>query len=104
MAHPVGVRLSAGPRSAAELAMPNGRSATVSVYPIAELAPGDVVFFPAGSANDRMGPLTVTWVREERDGALLVGWHRDGRHNALRVPLHLAALGVDLVVPHVSGD
>ncbi len=51
-----------------------------------------------------MGPLTVTWVREERDGAVSVGWHRDGQHNALRVPLHLVVLGVDLVEPHVSGD
>jgi len=104
MAHPVGVRLSAGPRSAAELAVPNGGSATVSAYPIADLTPGDVVLLPVGPANDRTGPLTVTWVREERDGAVSVGWHRNGRPHALRVPLHLAALGVELVVRHVSVD
>jgi len=43
-------------------------------------------------------------VREERDGAVSVGWHRNGRPHALRVPLHLAALGVELVVRHVSVD
>lgn len=46
------------------------------------------------------GPITVEWVREERDGALCVGWHAGGEDHVLCLPLDLAVLGAQLVGAH----
>lgn len=72
----------------------------MSTCPIHELVPGDVVYLPIARNGTTQGPITVEWVREERDGALCVGWHADGEDHVLCLPLDLAALGAQLVGPH----
>jgi len=72
----------------------------MSTCPIPELVPGDVVYLPIARDGTSQGPITIEWVREERNGALCVGWHAGGEDHALCLPLDLAALGAQLVGPH----
>ncbi len=72
----------------------------MSTCPIPELVPGDVVYLPISRDGTTQGPITVEWVREERDGALCVGWHAGGEDHVLCLPLDLAALGAQLVGAH----
>ena len=69
----------------------------MSICPIPELVPGDVVYIPIARDGTTQGPITVEWVREEHDGALCVGWHAGGDDHVLCLPLDLAALGAQLV-------
>lgn len=71
----------------------------MTISRIAELNPGDVVYLPIAADGTRQGPLTVEWVREERDGTLCVGWHAGGEDHVLCLPLNLAALGADRIPP-----
>jgi hypothetical protein len=71
----------------------------MSTCPIPDLVPGDVVYLPIARDGTFQGPITVEWVREERDGALCVGWHAGGEDHVLCLPLDLAALGAQLVGP-----
>lgn len=69
----------------------------MSTCPILDLVPGDVVYVPIDRDGTTQGPITVEWVREERDGTLCVGWHAGGEDHILCLPLSLAAFGAQLV-------
>jgi len=72
----------------------------MSTCPIPDLVPGDVVYLPIARDGTTQGPITVAWVREERNGALCVGWHAGGEDHVLCLPLDLAAFGAHLVGTH----
>jgi len=57
------------------------------------------VYLPISRDGTTRGPITVEWVREERDGTLCVGWHAGGEDHVLCLPLNLAALGADRIPP-----
>lgn len=72
----------------------------MSTSPILELVPGDVVYLPISRDGTTQGPITVEWIREERDGTLCVGWHAGGEDHVLCLPLDLAVFGAQLMSPH----
>jgi len=76
----------------------------MKTYRVASLAPGDVAFLPIAANQYTARPVTVAWVREERDGAVRVGWRAEGEDHVLRVPLHLAAVGARLVAATRCGQ
>jgi len=76
----------------------------MKTYRVASLAPGDVAFLPIATNQYTARPVTVAWVREERDGAVRVGWRAEGEDHVLRVPLHLAAVGARLVAATRCGQ
>jgi len=72
----------------------------MSTSPILELVPGDVVYLPISRDGATQGPITVEWIREEREGTLCVGWHAGGEDHVLCLPLDLAVFGAQLMNPH----
>ena len=71
----------------------------MSTARIADLTVDDVVYLPIAADGTTQGPITVEWVREDRDGTLCVGWHAGGEDHILCLPLHLSVLGAVLVPP-----